>query len=106
MIRRQSMARGLQAFGLWRISWNGLCDGKFTPKTLLQTDFPSKRRMKRMPLWPAVSQARWRSFSTKSLNRRLGGASGSVGGLEPHFRVLFSAIFQGFTRENFYQGRN
>ena len=28
------------------------------------------------------------------------------GGLEPHFRVLFSAIFQGFTRENFHQGRN
>jgi hypothetical protein len=26
------------------------------------------------------------------------------GGLEPHFRVLFSAIFQGFTRENFHQG--
>jgi hypothetical protein len=30
----------------------------------------------------------------------------SVGGLEPHIRVLFSAIFQGFTRENFHQGRN
>jgi hypothetical protein len=28
------------------------------------------------------------------------------GGLEPHFRVLFSAIFQGFIRENFHQGRN
>jgi hypothetical protein len=28
------------------------------------------------------------------------------GGLEPHFRVLFSAIFQGFTRENFHQSRN
>jgi hypothetical protein len=28
------------------------------------------------------------------------------GGLEPHFRVLFSAIFQRFTRENFHQGRN
>jgi hypothetical protein len=28
------------------------------------------------------------------------------GGLEPHFRVLSSAIFQGFTRENFHQGRN
>jgi hypothetical protein len=28
------------------------------------------------------------------------------GGLEPHFRVLFSAIFQCFTRENFHQGGN
>jgi hypothetical protein len=28
------------------------------------------------------------------------------GGLEPHFRVLFSAIFHGVSRENFHQGRN
>ena len=28
------------------------------------------------------------------------------GGLEPHFRVLFSAIFQGVTQGNFHQGRN
>ena len=28
------------------------------------------------------------------------------GGLEPHFRVLFSAIFQGVTLGNFHQGRN
>jgi hypothetical protein len=28
------------------------------------------------------------------------------GGLEPHFRVLISAIFQGFTQDNFHQGRN
>jgi len=27
------------------------------------------------------------------------------GGLEPHFRVLFSAIFQGVTLGNFHQGR-
>ena len=28
------------------------------------------------------------------------------GGLEPHFRVLFSAIFQGVSLGNFHQGRN
>jgi hypothetical protein len=28
------------------------------------------------------------------------------GGLEPHFRILFSAIFQGVTLGNFHQGRN
>jgi len=28
------------------------------------------------------------------------------GGLEPHFRVLLSAIFQGVTLGNFHQGRN
>ena len=27
------------------------------------------------------------------------------GGLEPHFRVLLSAIFQGVTLGNFHQGR-
>ena len=27
------------------------------------------------------------------------------GGLEPHFRVLFSAIFQGASLGNFHQGR-
>ena len=27
------------------------------------------------------------------------------GGLEPHFRVLFSAIFHGISLGNFYQGR-
>src|ERR1700720_1532750 len=69
MIRRQSTDPGLRAFGLWRISWGGLCDGKFIPKTSLQTDFRSKRRTKRMRLWLAVSLARWRSVSTKSLNR-------------------------------------
>ena len=28
------------------------------------------------------------------------------GGLEPHFRVLFSAIFHGVSLRNFHQGRN
>jgi hypothetical protein len=28
------------------------------------------------------------------------------GGLEPHFGVLFSAIFQGVSVGNFHQGRN
>jgi hypothetical protein len=28
------------------------------------------------------------------------------GGLESHFRVLFSAIFQGVSLGNFHQGRN
>jgi hypothetical protein len=27
------------------------------------------------------------------------------GGLEPHFRVLFSAMFQGVSLGNFHQGR-
>jgi hypothetical protein len=29
-----------------------------------------------------------------------------LGGLEPHFRVLFSAIFHGVSLGNFHQGRN
>ena len=28
------------------------------------------------------------------------------GGLEPHFRVLFSAMFQGVSLGNFHQGSN
>jgi len=44
---------------------------KITQKTSLRIDFPSKRRMKRMRLWPAVSQARCRWYSTRSSNRLL-----------------------------------
>src|SRR6516164_6494376 len=32
--------------------------------------------------------------------------SSTRGGLEPHFRVLFSGIFQGASLGNFHQGRN
>jgi hypothetical protein len=33
-------------------------------------------------------------------------SSSARGGLEPHFKVLFSAIFQGVSLGNFHQGRN
>jgi hypothetical protein len=33
-------------------------------------------------------------------------SSSARGGLEPAFRVLFSAIFRGFCLGNFHQGRN
>jgi hypothetical protein len=34
------------------------------------------------------------------------GCSSAGPGLEPHFRVLFSAIFHGVSLGNFHQGRN
>ena len=43
--------------------------------------------------------------SQKLLHARFS-SSARGGGLEPHFRVLFSAIFQGVTLVNFRQGRN
>jgi hypothetical protein len=40
----------------------------------------------------------------KSNNLKVG--ISARGGLEPHFRILFSAIFQGVTLGNFHHGRN
>jgi hypothetical protein len=48
------------------------------------------------------SEARSKYFSAWSL----GGLLLLGGGLEPHFRVLFSAVFQGVSLGNFHQGRN
>src|ERR1700745_3413358 len=59
------------------------------PKSISKSDQESRRN---------------RSKGWQTVARRI--LSSARGGLEPHFRVLFLAIFHGVSQGNFHQGRN
>jgi hypothetical protein len=78
------------------------------PPPILRSASSASRNLPRDPAMfvppKAVARALHFSHSPKSAALRWLGLLGW--GLEPHIRVLFSAIFQGVTLGDFHQGRN